>query len=185
MALLESECIALGTEAPQFDLQGTDDMNYSLADFSDKKGLLIVFMCNHCPYARAAWPLLIDLFSDFEDDIGFIAINSNDADAYEEDSFDAMRSEAESMGIPFPYVWDERQAVAEAYEAQCTPDPYLYKRRNNSFELFYHGRINDSWQDEETVTEESLRQAMRALLSGGMPPSLQKPSMGCSIKWKE
>lgn len=185
MALLESEQIPLGSIAPDFDLPGVDGMTYSLADFSDRTGVLVVFMCNHCPYARAAWPLLLDLYGDFEDSIGFIAINANDGDAYTADSFDAMQQEAEQRGLPFPYVWDEHQDTAAAYEAQCTPDPYLYRKKNGSFELFYHGRINDSWQDEDMVSEESLRQAIKALLAGGDSPALQKPSMGCSIKWKE
>ncbi len=185
MVLLYSEKLPLDWPAPNFSLPATDGRTYSLSDWQNWQGLLIVFTCNHCPYAKAAWPLLIDLYHQFGKEIAFVAINPNDAESYPEDSFHAMQEKVKEWQIPFPYLRDESQEVARAYQAQCTPDVYLFKNNQREFRLFYHGRINDNWQNPAEVKEKNLEQALVRLLQGGDPPSHQPPAMGCSIKWRE
>lgn len=184
MAVINSEEFQRGWEAPDFVLPDVDGTTYSLSDFDEKDALLLVFTCNHCPYAKAAWPLLVELHQEFGDDVEFAAINSNDSVAYPEDGIDGMRGAIDGYGIEFPYLRDEAQNVAHDYDAQCTPDVYLFRKEEEGFELFYHGRINDNWQDPEAVEERSLEEAIAALLNGAEPPAVQVPSMGCGIKWK-
>lgn len=184
MALVYSVPLPKNWEAPDLDLKGTDDKSYSLNDFTDKKGLLVIFTCNHCPYAKAAWPVTIDLYKKFGEKIAFVAINPNDATLYPEDSFDEMKKKAEEWGIPFPYLRDETQKVTENYQAQCTPDIYLFKNENEKFTLFYHGCINDNWQNPDEAQEENLKDALDSLVQDQPVPEPQPPSMGCSIKWK-
>ena len=184
MALLYSEKLPLSWQAKDFQLKGTDDKKYSLNDFRGKKGLLIVFTCNHCPYAEAAWPLLIKLHNKYGDGIAFVAVNPNDENMYPEDSFENMKAKVEKLGLTFPYLHDQEQGVARNYKAQCTPDPYLFKSENGKWKLYYHGRINDNWQEEERVEEESLKNALEALLKNQNSSEEQPPSMGCSIKWR-
>ena len=183
MTLLYSEKLPPSWEAPVFNLLGVDGKQYTLDNFQDKKGLLIIFTCNHCPYAQAAWPLLGELYQQYGTQINFAAINSNDALNYPEDSYDAMKVFAQQAKIPFPYLRDESQATARAYQAQCTPDIYLFINEAGKFKLYYHGRINDNWQDKNNVTEENLAAALSRLLQDQEPPAKQPPSMGCSIKW--
>ena len=171
-------------EAPDFSLVGTSDEEFSLENIEGYNGLLVVFTCNHCPYARAAWPTLVDLHELYGKEIAFVAINSNDSDTYPEDSFEEMKKRKEEWGILFPYLWDESQEVAEEYQAQCTPDPYLFKYEDGVWKLFYHGRINDNWQHPEQVKQNNLEDAMVSLLGDEEPPENQPASMGCSIKWK-
>lgn len=178
-----SEQVPIGWEAKDFRLKDTDEKLYSPSDFKGKKGLLIIFSCNHCPYAKASWPLLIDLFNKFRDNIGFLAINPNDEITYPDDSFEAMKEKKVEWGITFPYLRDESQEVAKAYKAVCTPDPYLFKNDEGIWKLFYHGRINDNWQEPDQVKEKNLEDAFNLLLKGQDPPQTQPPSMGCSIKW--
>lgn len=184
MALLNSHELPLNWEAPNFELLNTEGEKISLKNFQDKKGLLVVFTCNHCPYAKAAWPLTIELHQKFSNDIGFVAINPNDENTHPEDSFEVMKEKKIEWNIPFDYLRDETQEVARQYKAQCTPDIYLFKNENDTFKLFYHGRINDNWQDPSAVQERNLEDAMSALSKGKEPPQNQLPSMGCSIKWK-
>ena len=162
----------------------TTGREISLADFKDKKGLLVAFTCNHCPYAKAAWPLLVDLYRQFSSDVEFVGICSSDAKAYPEDSLEEMKKKKGEWGILFPYLHDETQEVARTYKAQCTPDLYLFKNDDGVFKLFYHGRINDNWQNPEQVKEKNLEDALKGLLNDESPPENQPPSMGCSIKWK-
>ena len=185
MTLLYSEAQPLGWIAPGFTLKGVDEQEHSLEDYLDKKGLLIFFTCNHCPYAKASWPLLVELHKKFGVDIDFIAINSNDPNYEPEDSFDGMKSKATELGLTFPYLFDEAQTVAKSYKAQCTPDLYLFKVVDGSPGLFYHGRINDNWQHPEEAKERNLEDAMQKLVDGQEAPEEQPPSMGCSIKWIE
>lgn len=192
MALLHSENFPLGWPAVDFSLPDTAGANHSLADFKSR-GLLIAFTCNHCPYAIASWPLLIDLHKQFGEHVDFVAINSNDEKAYPEDSYEEMKKKVQEWEIPFLYLRDKTQEVARAYQAQCTPDLYLFKNNestqsnngniSNNFELFYHGRINDNWQKPDQVKEENLKDALERLISNQEPPIEQPPSMGCSIKW--
>lgn len=182
MALVQSSKTPIGWEAPNFDLPGTNGKSYSLDSFKDAKGLGVVFTCNHCPYARAAWPLLIKLAEDYKaQGVSFVGINPNDEEEYPEDSFEEMKKKVGEWGINFPYLRDQTQGVARAYDAQCTPDIYLFDQERK---LFYRGRINDNWQKPEHVTEENLKVAIENLLRGDPPPENQPPSMGCSIKWK-
>jgi peroxiredoxin len=181
MALVESVLLPPRWKAKDFRLLGTDGKTYSLVDFADAKGLVIVFTCNHCPYAQAAWPVLIDLAQNYQEKgIQFVAINPNDPVRYPEDSFEKMKDLVSEWGIDFPYLWDETQKVAKKYKAQCTPDIYVFNKNRT---LFYHGRINDNWQNPDQVTEENLKDALEELLGGKLLPEHQPPSMGCSIKW--
>jgi len=184
MALVKSVSLPMGWEAVDFKLRGVDEKQYSLADFKDKRGLLIVFTCNHCPYAQVAWPLLVELDKKFGKEIGIVGINPNDAVRYADDSFEKMKELVEEQGIKFPYLVDESQELARQYQAQCTPDPYLFKNGKGGFRLFYHGRINDNWQNPELVKEKNLEMAMENLLAGKSVTGEQPASMGCSIKWK-
>lgn len=184
MVLLQSKSLEPGWEAPGFELLGTDNKNHNLSEFTDKKGLLIIFTCNHCPYAQAAWPLLVDLHEAYNQDIDFVAINPNDSSHYPEDSFEAMQQLKTDQNILFPYLQDETQEVAEDYQAQCTPDIYLFKNEGKTPKLYYHGRINDNWQHPELVQENSLEDSIIGLLDDQIAPVNQPPSMGCSIKWK-
>jgi peroxiredoxin len=184
MVMLQSVTLAPGWEAPFFELPDTEGKLIKPTDFIDKQGLLLIFTCNHCPYAKAAWPILIDFYRQHHDAIGFVAISANDAELYPDDSPEAMKVKKEEWQIPFPYVHDESQTTAKAYQAQCTPDPYLFRLDDNTFKLYYHGRINDNWQQPEQVTQNNLKDAITNLIEGNPAPEIQPPSMGCSIKWK-
>ncbi len=179
---INSATINLGTKAEDFDLPGTDGKNYSLDSFKDSKGLVVAFTCNHCPYAQAAWPLLINLADEFRaKGISFVGINPNDESLYPEDSFEVMKEKVGQWKINFPYLRDESQEVAKKYGAVCTPDVYVFDQNRA---LYYHGRINDNWQEPKNVTKEDLKDAINSLFEGKSLPSDQKPSMGCSIKWR-
>lgn len=183
MAVEGSTTIPLGTSIFSFDLPSVDGKNYSPDSFKDAEILVVIFTCNHCPYAKAAWPLLIELYKKFRDkNVAFVAINPNDETAYPEDDFATMKIRAKEWGIPFPYLRDESQEVARLYDARCTPDVYVFDKGRR---LAYRGRINDNWQDSSKVTRHDLASAIESLLSGGQPTQPQHPSMGCSIKWKE
>lgn len=185
MVLLESKNLPIGWQAPDFKLtDGVSQKSFSLADFADKQGLLIIFTCNHCPYAKAAWPLIIELHKQFSDKISFLAVNPNNWEDYPEDSPQEMKKKMDEWRIQFPYLFDGTQQVARRYQAECTPDPYLFKNNQGKFELFYHGRINDNWQEPEKARASNLRDALSALIAGQAPPKAQPPSMGCSVKWR-
>ena len=181
MVLLESEPLSLGMVMPQFVLTDPTQQVFQLKDLVGDKGVLIVFTCNHCPYAIAVWDRLIRLSAQYQQDgVNTVAINPNINPDYPQDSPDCMLDLINERHIPFPYLIDEGQHVARAYQAQCTPDIYLL---NASFELVYHGRIDDSWQDELKVRSRDLEQAMSQLVIGQPISADQMPSMGCSIKW--
>lgn len=182
MALLESLVLPLGTEIIDFQLPATDGKEYSPADFADKKVLVIIFMCNHCPYVKAVIDRLISIQADYaEKGVQLIGINSNDPEDYPEDSFESMQAWVEEKGINFVYCQDLSQEVGRAYQAQCTPDIYVFDENRK---LAYHGRIDDNWQEPEKVEKHELREALDALVAGNPVPEVQNPSMGCSIKWK-
>lgn len=182
MAVESSTTITLGTPIFSFDLPGVDGKNYSPNSFKDAQVLVVAFSCNHCPYAKAAWPLLIDLYKKYQDrGVAFVAINPNDETQYPEDDFATMKVKAKEWGIPFPYLRDESQDVARNYDARCTPDMYMFDKDRK---LAYRGRINDNWQDPSKVTRHDLADAIEKLLRGEKPDEPQHPSMGCSIKWK-
>jgi peroxiredoxin len=183
MALVHSIDLPVGTPMPSFSLRDPDDRFFNSLELFGPKGLLVVFTCNHCPYARAQWPRLIRLARDFAGQgINTVAINANIHPDYPDDAPEKMKTRIAEMDIPFPYLVDDSQEVARAFCAQCTPDPYLFSADER---LFYHGRIDDNWQDESAVNRHELREAMAALVAGEKPPGEQHPAMGCSIKWRE
>lgn len=183
MALQRSNGMPVGTEAPRFALPGTDGRTYALEDFADAKALVVVFTCNHCPYAKAAEDRLVALQREYgERGAQLVAINPNDDHRHPEDGFDAMVARAREKGFNFPYLRDESQDVARAYDAACTPDVFVF---GPDRKLVYNGRIDDSWQDAAKVTRQDLRDVIEATLAGRAPalPDVV-PSMGCSIKWR-
>lgn len=182
MALVESVVIPLGTKMPDFALKDPRGTPVKGAEAFGDKGLLVVFTCNHCPYAQAVWPRVIAISKEARDlGISTLAINPNINPAYPDDSPEKMAEEIKRRGIPFPYLVDETQKTARAFKAQCTPDIYLFNRER---ELVYHGRIDDNWKKPEKVTREELRNAIGALARDEAVPTEQNPSMGCSIKWR-
>ena len=181
MALTHSKGMPAGTKAPAFSLPGTDGSVHSLDSFADAEALLVVFTCNHCPYARASEGRLVAIARDYAPRVAVVAINPNDAVAYPDDAMEAMVARAESARFNFPYLRDDSQAVARAYDAACTPDPFLFDRDRR---LVYHGRIDDNWKDQAAVTRQDLRRAIDAVLEGRPVGFEPVPSMGCSIKWK-
>ncbi len=182
MVLLESINIPLGTVASDFSLQATDGKEYSLVSFNDAKVLVVVFMCNHCPYVQAVWDRLVVLQDKFgNDNVQFVGINPNLHPDYPEEDMEKMKEYFERYSMNFPYLLDETQEVARNYQAQCTPDIFVY---NEQRKLAYHGRIDDNWKDPENVQREELSDAIEAMLDGGAPSADQKPALGCSIKWR-
>jgi len=186
MALTYSNIPEMNKLAPVFSLKATDGKTYSLDSFKDSKALVIVFICNHCPYVIAVQERLNELAKYCQSkNVGFIGINSNDVSEYPEDSMPEMIKRAKEMSYVFPYVLDETQSVAKAYGAQCTPDPFLYENVDGEFLLKYQGRIDDSWKDKLKVKSQDLKNAVDCILQNKPVFSDQKPSMGCNIKWKK
>lgn len=184
MALLESTMVPLGTPCPPFALPGVDGRAYALDEFA-APALLVVIMCNHCPYVQAVDDRINALARTFAGRCDVVGISPNDAEAYPEDSFTAMQARAAAKGYVFPYLFDADQAVARAMGAVCTPDFFLYGAGDGGGRpLVYRGRLDDNWKDGTSVTKEDLREAIEDLLRGFPPEGVQKPSMGCSIKWK-
>lgn len=182
MALLHSTMAPLGSAAHDFFLPGVDGKEYSLDSFKDQRVLVVIFMCNHCPYVKAVLPRLIDLQNQLGDQgAQLVGINSNDASRYPDDSFDNMKKNAQEKKISFPYLFDATQETAKAYDAVCTPDIYLYGEERT---LLYRGRIDDNWERSEKVSKRDLREAVQTVLAGKEVSGEQIPSMGCSIKWK-
>lgn len=172
-----------GSSIISFSLKGIDGKTYSPQDFSSSKALVIVFMCNHCPYVKAVMNRLTGLSVKYLDKgVSFVGINSNDPVTYPEDSFDNMKLFAGEYGMNFPYLFDETQETARAYDAACTPDIYLYSAERK---LAYRGRIDDNWKDESAVTSRDLDKAIEMTLEGKPVDFQQVPSIGCSIKWKQ
>ncbi|MDA0690651.1 MAG: thioredoxin family protein [Nitrospinae bacterium] len=183
MALMHSTMVPLGEPAHAFSLPGVDGKEYTLESFTDKRILVIIFMCNHCPYVKAVLSRLIDLQNQMADrGVQLVGINSNDASRYPDDSFDNMKKIAEEMKIPFPYLFDATQEIARAYDAVCTPDIYVYGEERT---LLYRGRIDDNWERPERVAQRDLKDAIDAALAENKISEEQIPSMGCSIKWKQ
>ena len=182
MALMHSKGMPVGNPAPLFSLPGVDGNAWSLDSFSDAELLLVVFTCNHCPYAIASEDRLIEIQNDYADrGLQMVAISPNDAEKYPDDSFDEMKKRADDKAFPFPYLYDESQEVARGYDAACTPDLFLFDRDRK---LLYNGRIDDNWQEPGQVTRRDLRAVLDAALEGRTVDFEHVPSMGCSIKWK-
>ena len=182
---VESTMLPLGTEMPKFNLLGIDGEMHSSDMFDGKKGSLVMFICNHCPFVKHVNEEIVNLSNEIMgNDIGVIGINSNDStqEKYAEDSIDKMREYAENLGYNFPYVVDEDQSVAKNFTAQCTPDFFLFDSDRN---LIYRGQLDGSRPGNDVPTNgESLRSAIQALLNNEDPISEQLPSMGCNIKWR-
>ena len=181
---MTSIMLPLGTAAPSFDLPDVvSGQRYSLDSFTSKTGLLIMFICQHCPYVIHIEQELAQLGRDYRDtDLGIIAISSNDAVSYPDDAPPKLKEMALRLRFSFPFCHDETQDVAKAYRAACTPDFYLFDRHR---QLAYRGQLDDSRPgNTKPVTGKDLRTAIETLLAGKPIPSLQKPSIGCSIKWK-
>lgn len=171
-----------GWKARDFDLEAVDGRHYTLADVRGAKGMLIMFLCNHCPYVRAVIDRVVEEVSDLQEHgIGVIAIMPNDTDAYPEDSFDRMKAFAAEHKFTFPYTIDRTQDVARAYEAVCTPDFFGF---NNSDELQYRGRLDASRTSLVPYARRELWEAMMQIGETGKGPEEQIASMGCSIKWQ-
>ena len=181
---MNSTMLPLGTTAPGFDLPDVmSGQRYSLDSFTGKTGLLIMFICRHCPYVVHIEQELAQLGRDYRDtNLGMIAISSNDAVSYPDDAPPKLKDMALRLGFTFPFCHDETQDVAKAYRAACTPDFYLFDRHR---QLVYRGQLDDSRPgNRKPVTGKDLRTAIEALLADKPIPSPQKPSIGCSIKWK-
>lgn len=182
MALMYSNAMPVGTPLPSFRLPGVDGKTWSEEDFRDATLLVVVFTCNHCPYAIASEDRLITLQKDFADrGVRFVLINPNDADRYPDDSFARMIDRAKDKSYPFPYLYDESQDVARRFNAACTPDIFVFDQART---LRYNGRIDDNWQEPDKVTSEDLRTVLEDLLEGREIRIEAVPSMGCSIKWR-
>ena len=184
MARTPSTMLPLGTAAIEFRLPDTNGRFVSSEDFVHKPALLLMFICNHCPYVLHVQAELARLGRDYaQRGVGIVAINSNDVASYPEDGPARMAEEAKRVGYCFPYLFDESQTVAQAYRAACTPDFFLFDQNRK---LVYRGQLDDSRPGSNIpVTGEDLRAALDALLSGKEITSQQKPSLGCNIKWRE
>lgn len=183
MSLTPSTMLELGTTAPEFFLKDTTGTEVRLENFADKSALLVVFMCNHCPYVKH----IADAFSKFANEyqskgLGIVAISANDATNYPDDGPEKMAQEAKKRGYTFAYLYDENQNVAKAYRAACTPDFFLFNRERR---LVYRGQFDASRPGNDIpVTGMNLRLATDRVLAGDKPDAEQVPSMGCNIKWK-
>ena len=183
MAVEHSTMVPLGTPAPDFNLPGTNNKVYSLKNFQDKKVLVVIFMCNHCPYVKAVLRRLINLQNGHgKQSVQLVGINANDTNKYPDDSPENMKALAEKKDLPFPYLFDASQETAKAYDAVCTPDIYVYGEERK---LLYRGRVDDNWQHPDEITRHDLKDAIEAILAGQPVNDDQVSAMGCSIKWKE
>lgn len=183
MVRTASTMLPLGTRAPDFSLPNVDGRIVSLADFQDASALLVVFLCNHCPYVKHVAPELARLAQEYQArGVAVVGINSNDVDAYPDDAPQQMVAEAQQRGYTFPYLYDQTQSVAQAYRAACTPDFFVFDRESR---LVYRGQLDSSRPKSDVpLTGSDLRAALDAVLAGRPVPEPQRPSLGCNIKWK-
>jgi len=183
MVLKESDSeLERGDAAPGFELPGTDGETHDIESF-ETSALLVVFTCNHCPYAKAKFDLLNELAADY-DDLAVVGINPNDDAEYPEDSFEAMRERVADETIAYDaYLRDETGEVAAAYGAVCTPDPFLFGREDGEWRLRYHGRLDDAMNPDDEPSAFYVREAVDAVLAGEAVGVPDRPSRGCSIKW--
>jgi peroxiredoxin len=183
MVLTPSTMLPLGTKAPDFSLVNVDGRTVKLADLRQAPALLVIFMCNHCPYVKHVARELATLTSEYQaKGVAVVGINSNDVANYPADSPEQMAAEVKQRGYTFPYLYDETQEVAIAYRAACTPDFYVF---DGEQKLVYRGQMDASRPDSGIpVTGADLRAALDAVLAGKKPAAEQRPSIGCNIKWK-
>jgi peroxiredoxin len=185
MALTPSNMLPLGTPAPQFRLKDTNsNSHYAYDDLKGNKGTLVMFICNHCPFVKHTIDEIVKVANDYRvQGIGIIAISSNDAEKFPQDGPEMMAEFAHVHKMPFPYLYDESQEVAKAYDAACTPDFYLF---DNSGKLVYRGQLDDSRPGNNIpLSGTDLRNAIDAVIYNRTIAEPQKPSIGCNIKWKE
>jgi peroxiredoxin len=183
MVETKSTMLPLGTAAPDFSLPGVYGGTLSLSDVTAEKGMLMIFMCNHCPFVVHIADKLAELAKEYQaKGINFVGISSNDVETHPDDSFEKMKAEAEARGYEFAYLFDDDQSVAKAYKAACTPDFFLF---DSNKKLAYRGQLDSSRPGNGIpVTGEDLTKAMDQLISGEEVPADQTPSIGCNIKWK-
>jgi peroxiredoxin len=180
---IESNAAAMGTQCPDFRLPAVDGKTYARDDFASSPVLVVMFICNHCPYVRAVEDRFIALARELSPKgVQFVGVCANDAAGYPDDAFDKLAERWLAKGYGFPYLHDQSQEVARAFGAVCTPDIFVY---DSDRQLAYRGRIDDSWKEPAKVTRRELAEALDALLAGGRPAAEQKPSLGCSIKWRD
>jgi peroxiredoxin len=183
MAAVNSTMVALGTEAPDFSLPSATGGVVSLKDFAQAKALVVIFICNHCPFVKHVRRALVELPAAYQPKgVAFVGINANDWTTFTEDRPELMAKEVEEYGYVFPYLYDESQAVARAYRAACTPDFFVF---DSDRTLVYRGQLDGSRPSNDIpVTGSDLRAALDAVLAGKPVPADQKPSIGCNIKWR-
>lgn len=180
---MATDKLKIGSKAPNFNLPGVDNKFYSLHSFYNKKILIVIFSCNHCPYVQAYENRIISIQSDFaERGVQIVAINSNEDKNYPEDSFEEMIKRSNEKHFNFPYLRDETQEVAKAYGATHTPEIFLF---DNERKLRYHGKIDDNWKEPEKVKYQYLRDAIEEVLMGKEVSIPETFSIGCTIKWKQ
>lgn len=183
MARVASTMLPLGTLAPDFQLPDVFGETISLATMKGKQGLLVMFICKHCPFVKHVEAQLAQIGKDYEDkNLGIVAISANDASNYPDDAPDQLQAMAKELGFTFPLCYDETQETAKAYTAACTPDFFLFDGNRS---LVYRGQLDDSRPgNDQPVTGQDLRNAIDAVLAGKPISDMQKPSIGCNIKWK-
>lgn len=185
MSAVNSTMLELGTKAPEFKLPDViSGKTYDLKKFRGNKALLVIFICNHCPYVKLIKESLVEYASDYmPKGVGIVAISSNDVENYPQDSPEKMKEDAEKLGYPFPYLYDESQEVAKDYRAACTPDLFLF---DENLKLRYRGQFDSARPGNDIEpTGEDLRKATDQVLSGEKVSENQAPSIGCNIKWKK
>ena len=180
--VMATKTLQIDSTIPDFNLLSIDGKKYSLNSFKDRKALIIIFSCNHCPYVQVYENRIMAIQKDYEEKgVAVVAINSNDAVQYPEDSFEEMRKQAASKKFNFIYLRDEDQSVAKSFDASHTPEIFLF---NGERKLVYHGKIDDNWQEEQKVNAKYLRAALDEVLSGKEISVPETYSIGCTIKWK-
>lgn len=183
MALTESLDLPLGTPCPDFRLPAVDGTTCARDDFRDRAALVVLFICNHCPYVQAVEDRIVELQRDYgARGVQLVGICSNDATDYPDDRPERLLARWREKAYGFPYLIDASQDVARRFKAVCTPDIYAFDRDQR---LAYHGRIDDNWKEPARVTRRELRAALDALITGKPVPAPQQPAIGCSIKWKK
>jgi peroxiredoxin len=182
MAMVNSTMIQLGTEAPDFALPDTDGRIVRKSDFAGKP-LLVAFICNHCPFVKHLADKLADAIAEWQEQgVGVVAIMSNNVQTHPDDSPEKMRAEKQQRRFTFPYLYDETQDIAKAYQAACTPDFFLF---DSDHKLYYRGQFDSTRPEKGQPTGEDLDNAVKKLLAGEPAPQDQYPSVGCNIKWKQ
>lgn len=177
-----SSILPLGAKMPEFELLNVDGKRLGSRYLSDGKAMLVAFLCNHCPYVKGSEEMLIDIVKRFQSQgLKTVTINSNDAGKYPEDSYPKMQEKAQALSLPYPYLYDESQEIARAFDAACTPEFFLF---DSTMTLVYQGTINDSPRDKSKVTKDYLSSAIEAVLAGKVPDPQFVHPLGCSIKWR-